>query len=169
MASNITCLVTLHDIGFEQPPQDGVDNSGYADPLQQHFKKCLEEELSDDPNRERNKPGDNGAIYVESRWPDEQGNASGEEGMKRLGTWCDNKQGIDTTDAPLVKKDARDGSISHVALVYSKLEPKGPEIGATLVTLGPRQRKLTCLCNQTASYLIAQTMCIFPAQYSYFI
>ncbi|HKV01823.1 MAG TPA: hypothetical protein VJQ26_06850, partial [Ktedonobacteraceae bacterium] len=135
MASNITCLVTLHGIGFEQPPQAGVDNSGYADPLHQHLKKCLEEELNDDPNRERGKPGDNGAIYVESRWPDDQGKVSREEGMKRLGVWYDNKQGIDTTGAPLVDKDAKDGSISHVALVYSNLEPKGPEIGATLITL----------------------------------
>src|SRR5260370_2149704 len=135
MASNITCLVTLHGIGFEQPPQAGVDNSGYADPLHQHLKKCLEEELNDDPNRERGNPGDNGAIYVASRWRDDQGNASREEGMKRLGVWYDNKQGVDTTDAPLAEKDAKDGSISHVALVYSNLEPTGPEIGATLITL----------------------------------
>ena len=135
MASKITCLVTIHGIGFEQPPQPGVDNSGYADPLHQHLKKCLEEELNDDPNRERGNPGDNGAIYVASRWPDDQGNASREEGMKRLGVWYDDKQGVDTTDAPLADKDAKDGSISHVALVYSNLEPTGPEIGATLITL----------------------------------
>jgi hypothetical protein len=54
MASKINCLVTLHGIGFEQPPQvvNGVEiaNSGYADPLHQHLKKCLEEDLNDDPN-----------------------------------------------------------------------------------------------------------------------
>jgi len=33
MTSKITCLVTLHGIGFEQPPQPEVLNSGYADPL----------------------------------------------------------------------------------------------------------------------------------------
>src|SRR5260221_9448168 len=135
MASKITCLVTLHGVGFEQPPQAGVDNSGYADPLHQHLKKCLAEQLSDDPNREqgRSKPGDNGAIYVQSRWRDNnEDNATREEGLKRLGVWCGDKERVDTTAAPLV---ANDGSVSHVALVYSNLEPMGPELGATLITL----------------------------------
>jgi hypothetical protein len=136
MASKITCLVTLHGIGFEQSPQAGVDNSGYADPLHQHLKKCLEEKLSDDPNRERINPGDNGAIYVESRWLDDKGIASREEGLKRLGVWRDDKLRVDTNDALLVADDAKDGSVSHIALVYSNLEPMGPEIGAALVTLG---------------------------------
>ncbi|MGZ3628334.1 MAG: hypothetical protein ACXVDN_11765, partial [Ktedonobacteraceae bacterium] len=44
MASQkITCLVTLHGIGFEQPPRvvngEQVANSGYADPLHQHLYK----------------------------------------------------------------------------------------------------------------------------------
>lgn len=132
MASKITCLVTLHGIGFEQPPQDGVDNSGYADLLHQHLKKCLIEKLSDDPERVRSKPGDNGAIYVESRWRDDSGNVSREEGLKRLGVWCGDKQHVDITGALLV---ANDEPVSHVALVYSDLEPKGPEIGAMLLTL----------------------------------
>ena len=51
MASKITCLVTLHGIGFEQPPTPGVPNSGYADPLHQHLKQFLNTFLSDDPNR----------------------------------------------------------------------------------------------------------------------
>jgi len=51
MASKITCLVTLHGIGFEQPPTPGVPNSGYADPLHQHLKQFLNTLLSDDPNR----------------------------------------------------------------------------------------------------------------------
>ncbi len=133
MASKVTCLVTLHGVGFQQPPQAGVDNSGYADPLHQHLKKCLAEQLSDDPNREHSEPGDNGAIYVESRWRDDKGIASREEGLKRLGVWRDDKERVDTTAAPLV---AYDGSVSHVALVYSNLEPMGPELGAALVTLG---------------------------------
>src|SRR5258708_27607177 len=101
MASRITCLVTLHGIGFEQPPQNGVDNSGYADPLHQHLKTYLGNLLSDDPCRSHSHPGENGTIYVESRWPDTQGKASHEEGMKRLGTWCDDLQQVDITDAPL--------------------------------------------------------------------
>jgi hypothetical protein len=138
MAPKITCLVTLHGTGFMQPPQaraDGVElvNSGYADPLHQHLKQCLEEKLSDDPGRTRPKPGDNGAIYVESRWLDAQKRASREEELKRLGVWRYDKQHVDTPDAPLV---ANDEPVSHVALVYSKLEPMGPAIGATLITFG---------------------------------
>ncbi|HEY1354607.1 MAG TPA: hypothetical protein VGF67_33775 [Ktedonobacteraceae bacterium] len=133
MTSGITCLVTLHGVGYEQPPQDGVDNSGYADPLHQHLKLYLGDRLSDDPRRQRNVPGENGAIYVESRWLDPQGRASREEGMKRLGTWNDDFQQIDTSAAPL-----RSGEepFAHVALVYSNLEPTGPAPGAALMTLG---------------------------------
>lgn len=138
MASKITCLVTLHGIGFEQPPETGVPNSGYADPLHQHLKKFLNTSLSDDPNRSqgRDQPGDNGAIYVESRYRDAQGKPTREEGLKRLGVWCNDHQNIDTTDAPLVEENANDGSISHIALVYSNLEPMGPEVGASTITLG---------------------------------
>jgi hypothetical protein len=132
MAENITCIVTLHGIGFEQPPLPGVENSGYADPLHQHLKKCLGDTLSDDPQRVRDTPGDNGVIYVESRWPDVQGHASREEGMKRLGVWCDDMGRIDDEGAPLV---AHDEPTAHVALVYSNLEPKEPETGAMVLTL----------------------------------
>jgi hypothetical protein len=128
----ITCIVTIHGIGFEQPPQPGVPNSGYADPLHQHLKKCLGDALSDDPKRVRDTPGDNGVIYIESRWRDVQGHASREEGMRRLGVWCDDMRQIDDKDAPLV---AHDEPIAHVALVYSNLEPKEPENGAMLLTL----------------------------------
>jgi hypothetical protein len=138
MDSKITCLVTLHGIGFEQPPDPGVPNSGYADPLHQHLKKFLNTLLSDDPNRSegRNQPGDNGAIYVESRYLDAQGKPTREEGLKRLGTWYNGQQKIDIKDAPLVEEGANDGTISHIALVYSNLEPMGPEVGATALTLG---------------------------------
>ena len=57
MSEKITCIVTIHGIGFEQPPQPGVPNSGYADPLHRHLKKCLGNALSDDPGRERGTPG----------------------------------------------------------------------------------------------------------------
>jgi len=126
-------MITLHGIGFEQPPQTGVENSGYADLLHQHLKKYLGEKLSDDPGRERSQPGENGAIYVQSRWRDEQENLSREAGLRRLGVWSDDKRQVDPTDAPLV---AHGEPISHIALVYSNLEPMGPELGATLITLG---------------------------------
>ncbi len=35
MGKNLTCVVTIHGIGFEQPPQNNVVNSGYADLLYQ--------------------------------------------------------------------------------------------------------------------------------------
>ena len=137
MTSKITCLVTLHGIGFEQPPQPGVPDSGYADPLHQHLKTCLGTLLSDDPNRNegRIKPGDNGTIYVESRYTDAQGKITREEGLKRLGVWGNDQQIIDITNAPLVEENAKDGSVSHIALVYSNLEPMDPEVGASAITL----------------------------------
>lgn len=126
----ITCLVTLHGIGFEQPPQPGVNNSGYADPLHEHLSKYLGTMLSDDPHRARTRRGENGTIYVESRWLTALGTPSREEGLKRLGTWSADRQQIDRLRAPLVANDER---ISHVALVYSNLEPTAPEVGAALI------------------------------------
>lgn len=133
MASPITCLVTLHGIGFEQPPMPGTTNSGYADLLHVHLNKFLGMKLSDDPNRERELRGENGAIYVESRWLTSTGIASREEGLKRLGSWSEDWQHIETKDAPLV---ANGESVSHVALVYSNLELEQPALSATLTTLG---------------------------------
>jgi hypothetical protein len=133
MTSPTTCLVTLHGVGFMQAPIPGVMNSGYADLLHQHLSQCLGPLLSDDPNRTRDQRGDNGAIYVESRWLTPVGIASREEGLKRLGTWSEDKQHIDTADAPLV---ANDEPISHVALIYSDLEPQVAELGAgTIATV----------------------------------
>ena len=124
---NITCVVTLHGIGFEQPPSPEIENSGYADQLHQHLKLYLDSRLSDDPRRQRRMPGTNGAIYVQSRWLDEEGNSSSEAGLQRLGNWAPSITGIDLRDAPLVDDTA---TICHIALVYSNLEPLGPELGA---------------------------------------
>ncbi len=129
MTSPITCLVTLHGIGFEQPPQPGVRNSGYADLLHEHLSACLGALLSDDPHRARERPGENGVIYVESRWQI-AGIASREEGLKRLGSWSQDRQHIESKDAPLIANDER---VSHIALVYSNLEPNEPEVGAALL------------------------------------
>jgi hypothetical protein len=134
MASNITCLVTLHGIGFEQPPNPTMVNSGYADLFHQHLSTYLKSRLSDDPYRDRRQRGENGAIYVQSRYRNKETQvASREEGLKRLGTW-DDDQHMNTTDALLVPENAVDGSIAHVALVYSNLEPMRPEVGAALMT-----------------------------------
>src|ERR1700716_1546618 len=103
MVFKTTCLVTLHGIGYQQPPkvdEHGVEvgcNTGYADPLHQHLHTNTKNGLmlSDDPCRSRDCSGDNGVIYVQSRWLDEQNRANAEEGLKSLGTWDDeNKKGI---------------------------------------------------------------------------
>ena len=57
MNTTKTCIITLHGIGFEQPPQPGIDDSGYADPLHEHLKQYLGNCLSDDPRRTRTRPG----------------------------------------------------------------------------------------------------------------
>lgn len=129
MTVPITCLVTLHGVGFMQPPQQNVP--GYADPLHEHLSEQLGSLLSDDPNRERTHQGENGPIYVQSRWLTAAGVPSSEEGLKRLGSWSKNMRHIQTKDAPLIAGDAR---ISHVALVYSDLEPQGPELEATMLS-----------------------------------
>ncbi len=129
MAAPITCLVTLHGVGFMQPPQQNVP--GYADPLHEHLKKQLGSLLSDDPNRERTQQGENGPIYVQSRWLTAAGMPSSEEGLKRLGSWSKDRRRIQTKNAPLIADDAL---ISHVALVYSDLEPQGRELEATLIS-----------------------------------
>lgn len=117
---------------FYAGPQPGLKNSGYADLLHEHLSECLGTLLSDDPERTRERRGENGAIYVESRWLTPGGNACRDEGLRRLGTWADNMQHIDTAHAPLV---ANNEPISHVALVYSDLEPQAAEAGAAAVTM----------------------------------
>ncbi len=54
------CPVTVHGIGFQQPPEDG--RPGYADALHAHLHEQLGEELGDDPAR----VGDSGPVYVAS-------------------------------------------------------------------------------------------------------
>ncbi len=130
MTSPITCLVTLQGIGFEHSPQPGSKNSGYADLLHEHLSKYLGTMLSDDPNREHEQRGENGAFYVESHRLTAAGTVSREEGLKRLGTWSEDKQHIETKGAPLVANGER---VSHVALVYSNLEPIEAEVGSALV------------------------------------
>ncbi len=142
----ITCLVTLHGIGFEQPPamdDNGVElgtNTGYADTLHKNLLcTSLGPMLSDDPNRKREKVGDNGAIYVQSLW-NEHGKkpASHEDGLKRLGIWSDDKTYIIQNDTSRLISDGDYASgkhVSHIALVYSNLEATGPAVGAALITL----------------------------------
>jgi hypothetical protein len=103
------CLVTVHGIGFQQPPRDG--KPGYADALHKHLHApgALGDRLGDDPERA------GGPVYVES---EADGSRSG--GLARL-----------DPSRPL----APEGKIAHVALVYSPSEPLQPRPGSVADTL----------------------------------
>jgi hypothetical protein len=143
--TKITCIVTIHGIGFQQPPGLGTDGklvAGYADNLHKHLSDELNKDgvelLSDDPDRRSHQMGDSVPIYVESVWPPESRDR--EAGLRRLGTWVDDpRTGLavshERREEPkqkLVKEKAR---LAHVALVYSRLEGEGPRLGATIITL----------------------------------
>jgi hypothetical protein len=103
------CLVTVHGIGFQQPPKDG--KPGYADALHEHLHApdALGDRLGGDPNR----PG--GPVYVRS-----EADGSRRGGLARL-----------DPALPL----APEGKIAHVALVYTPSEPLQPRLGSVADTL----------------------------------
>lgn len=109
------CLVTIHGIGFEQPPTERPRRAGYADALHSHLHACLDERfpnlLGDDPDR----PGEHGPVYVSSAV-----GGSRAQGLRRLAD-------------PLVGRPGRE--IAHVALVYTPSEPLVPRPGAVADTL----------------------------------
>ena len=98
------CLVSVHGIGFQQPPVDG--RPGYADALHAHLHERLGERLGDDPER----IGESGPVYVCS-----EVHGSRRDGLARL-----------DRSRPL----APQGKIAHVALVYSPSEPLQPRHGS---------------------------------------
>ncbi len=125
----LVCPVTIHGIGFQQPPQPALGLPGYADDLHQHLSKYLTPSiLSDDPQRSRSQRGENGPIYVQNCWPPESGNS--EQGLARLGQWSADMRHIDCISAPLAAESAR---IAHIALVYSPLEEEKAQVGAGFV------------------------------------
>lgn len=131
MADKLTCLVTIHGIGFQQAP-DG-DIPGYADGLQDSLLRALPTTLGGDPASEFGRPAGTGAIYVHSDWPPDTRKAN--EGLARLGSWAAgdaSHRTVDTSNAPLADGDK---PIAHVALIYSHLEDQGPHLGAALQTL----------------------------------
>jgi hypothetical protein len=109
------CLVTVHGIGFQQPPTKDPPRQGYADPLHTHLHAYLDERhpglLGDDPNR----PDTKGPVYVSSAV---DGNR--EAGLRRL-------------KDPLVGDEGR--QIAHVAVVYTPSESPVPDPGAVAETL----------------------------------
>src|SRR2546428_6584397 len=118
MSGKVTCLLTIHGIGFQQPPVGDVP--GYADGLHANLKAHLLDLLSDDPGRQRTRPGE-GTIYVQSEYPTGSGNR--DQGLRRLGQWDQTRRTINTKDAPLVDQaHSETDCLAHVALVYSNLE-----------------------------------------------
>lgn len=143
--NGITCIVTIHGIGFQQAPGVGADGklvAGYADDLHKHLYEELNKDgvelLSDDPDRRGSRQmGDSVPIYVESVWP--PGSDDREAGLQRLGSWVDEpRTGLavshDRREDP--KQELVNGNtrIAHVALVYSRLEGEGPRLGASIIT-----------------------------------
>ncbi len=135
--TGITCIVTIHGIGFQQAPGEGV--AGYADHLHAHLCRELNRDgvelLSDDPDRQSHQVGDSVPIYVGSVWP--PGSLDREAGLQRLGTWVEDRRAVsherrEDPKQELVRENAR---VAHVALVYSRLEGEGPRLGATIITL----------------------------------
>ncbi len=150
MAGELTCVVSIHGIGFQSAP--GTAEAGWPEGYADHLHELLYAELakqgltlSDDlgRNTERaehfnNKPGTAGPIYVQSSWtPVAPITDPKEQGLSRLGIWKMNdatgQKEVDMKQAPpLVQGDAR---MAHIALVYSDLEEKRPLPGSALETL----------------------------------
>jgi hypothetical protein len=138
MNGDLTCLVTIHGIGFEQSPmqrQDGTWIDGYADRLHLLLSNRLNQDktvVADDPGRDGERAqrgggaGTSGPVYVQSHVP-MPGIDPKEQGLKRLGTW--NAGTVEIKDAPLRHGDE---PIAHVALVYSNLEENGPLLGSSI-------------------------------------
>jgi hypothetical protein len=110
------CMLTVHGIGFQQPPQPGIP--GYADGLHTNLAEELGDKLGNDPNRQ---PETDGPVYVMSAKP---GTRDTEWGLSRLGSWRDGA--LDITGAPLAESDR---AIAHVALIYTSLEDVRPLLG----------------------------------------
>ena len=105
------CLLTVHGIGFQQPPEGERD--GYADGLHRHLRAVLGDRLGEDcgtPADPDRPPG--GPVYVQSEW----------EGKRELG--------LQRLAEPLVSG----GDVAHVALVYSPSLPPGHHLGETVET-----------------------------------
>lgn len=122
-------VITIHGIGFQQPPSLDGKVPGYADGVHDNLRQVLQGDLGDD--RERLSRGQSGPVYVQSNWPPFEGPT--EDGVKRLGTWSDPAH--TTIDASLAPALISTGRIAHVALVYSGLEEQEWD-PATLLPLG---------------------------------
>ncbi len=119
----LTCLLTIHGIGFQQPPAGDVP--GYADDLHERLRGTAGRGLGDDPNRDR------GPVYVQSTWPPES--HAVEPGLERLGRLLtDGGRWRTDASADWQRLSEADRGVAHVALVYSHLEEEGPDPAALI-------------------------------------
>jgi hypothetical protein len=154
----ITCIVTIHGIGFQQAPGEGL--KGYADDLHKHL--CCElnkdgaELLSDDPDHRSRQIAGSVPIYVESVWP--PGSFHREAGLERLGTWVDDDRRAvshDRKDDPKQELVSGKSRIAHVALVYSRLEGEGPRLGQSVITA---TRAIANLRSYSRAWALVKTL-----------
>jgi hypothetical protein len=131
--ARIVCLVTIHGIGFQQPPilahgsDPGMD--GYADDLHRNLRAVLDRLLSDDPKPKNPRDG-KAPIYVQNRAPADDTIAASD--LDRLGKWStETGRTITKDEAPLVTDDNK-ARIAHIALVYADLEERTAKLGSSL-------------------------------------
>jgi len=108
------CVLTVHGIGFQQPPTDSA--AGYADVLHENLSDGLQVlggSLGNDPQR---KPGPFGPVYVMSAKP---GTRDHEWGLKRLGTWSGDS--VDITGMPLADGDEVSVTIESIGTLTNKV------------------------------------------------
>jgi hypothetical protein len=144
--AGVTCVVTVHGIGFQQPPNEnpndpGGRRPGYADQLHRLLQASgLVPGLGDDP--ERLEHGVHGPVYVQSPWNEPENGLSRLDPHRPLVT----EQG----DAPT------DRRVAHVALIYSGLEVGGPRLGSALDTLARTALSLDAYAHPLgAAHLLA--------------
>jgi hypothetical protein len=122
----LTCVVTVHGIGRQQPPDDKANVAGYADELHTNLRPLLGLSLGEDPQRPNGGP-----VYVQSEYPSLSKDT--EKGLERIGKWDASRSVVKGAD--LTQTGA---SIAHVALVYSGDEEHvaDPLAGAVIALLG---------------------------------
>lgn|ERR1700682_1192413 len=129
-------LITVHGIGFQQPPSLDGKVRGYADQLHENLRRELRADLGDEPIRIDH--GQSGPVYVQSNWPPFTGPA--EEGLRHLGDWGNDVAHLHINEnaTPAL---ASAGRIADVALAYSGLEEQEWDpVGHVLNSEGPLGR-----------------------------
>ena len=129
----ITCLLTIHGIGFQQFPDDDAGVAGYADELH----RALRDQASPAPPCSATTPSAPGVGRPPVTRAPSMCRAAGlpnrceqEKGLERLGRLLDRE--ARTLQSPLPDLVEPGKTIAHVALVYTPLEETGPDPIATL-------------------------------------